>query len=310
MTSEGTPDDAVPSLTLRRLRRSLEARLTAAGVDTPELDARLLLQEASGLSRDRLLIDADRPVADAAAARAWALIERRAAREPVSRILGRREFWSLEFALDSSTLDPRPDSETVIETALAAIPDRAAPLRLLDLGTGTGCLLLALLRELPHATGIGLDISPAAVAAAAGNAASLGLADRAVFLAGDWRDGLGPRLSGAVVDGAVFDVVVANPPYIPDAEIAGLQPEVRAFDPHAALAGGADGLDAYRALAPQLAGVLSPGGVVVFEVGAGQAPAVAALLAAAGLAVSGTARDLAGVERCVAGRRATLPVGC
>lgn len=298
-----TPDGDV--LTLRRLRRLLEARLIEAGVDTPELDARLLLQEALGFSRDRLLIDADRPVPDAAAARVRALVERRAAREPVSRILGRREFWSLEFALDPSTLDPRPDSETVVETALAAIPDRAAPLRLLDLGTGTGCLLLALLRELPHATGIGLDISPAAVVAAAGNAARLGLADRAAFMAGDWRDGLVPRLAGAA-----FDVVVANPPYIPDAEIAGLQPEVRTFDPHAALAGGADGLDAYRALAPQLLNVVSPGGVVVFEVGAGQAPAVAALLAAAGLVVSGTARDLAGIERCVAGHRAILRAGC
>ncbi|HYH17051.1 MAG TPA: peptide chain release factor N(5)-glutamine methyltransferase [Azospirillum sp.] len=278
--------------TLQSLRRAAEARLRAAGVDTPELDARLLLEHALGLTRDQLLTRAHDPVTHEQAARLDALVERRAGREPVSRILGSRGFWTLDLALNADTLDPRPDTEAVVEAALDAIPDRAASLRLLDLGTGTGCILLALLAELPNATGIGVDVSPQAVAAAAENAARNGLDARACFQTGDWAAGLGER----------FDLIVSNPPYIPSADIAALEPEVRVHDPLRALDGGTDGLDAYRAIAAQLPGLLVPGGSVVLEVGIGQAGDVAALLAAAGLGLTGVFRDLGGVERCVRAR--------
>jgi release factor glutamine methyltransferase len=212
-------------------------------------------------------------------------------REPVSRILGRREFWSLDFHLSPATLDPRPDSETLIDEALAGIPDRKAPLSVLDLGTGTGCLLLALLSELPNAAGTGIDRSEEAVATATANARRLGFGQRARFAAGDWGAGLSER----------FDLVVSNPPYIPEAEIETLAPEVVRFDPLAALAGGPDGLDAYRTIVAQLSNLLKSNGKVIFEVGAGQAADVAALLVTAGFSGIGTRRDLAGVERAVFG---------
>ncbi|MGQ9366586.1 peptide chain release factor N(5)-glutamine methyltransferase [Azospirillum sp. ST 5-10] len=278
--------------TLQSLRRAAEARLRAAGVDTPELDARLLAEHALGLDRGALFARAGEPVPDEDAARLLALVERRAAREPVSRILGSRGFWTLDLALDAATLDPRPDTETVVEAALDAVADRAAALRVLDLGTGTGCILLALLAELPNATGLGIDLSAAAVATAAANAAANGLAGRAAFRTGNWGEGLAER----------FDLVVSNPPYIPSRDIASLEPEVRIFDPLRALDGGDDGLDAYRAIAAQLPGLLAPGGTAALEVGAGQAADVAALLARHGLEPSGVFRDLGGIERCVRGR--------
>lgn len=279
-------------MTLRQLRRLAETRLREAGVDTPELDARLLVQHALDLSRDDLFIKADTPIPEPGAARALALVERRAAREPVGRILGHREFWTLDLALNPDTLEPRPDTETIVEAVLDALPMREAPLRLLDLGTGTGCILLALLAELPNATGLGIDLSPGAVEAAAGNAARNGLAGRASFRIGNWADGVTGR----------FDVVVSNPPYIPSADIAALAPEVREHDPRRALDGGADGLDAYRIIAAQLPGLLGAEGVTALEVGQGQAGDVARLLDASGLTVTGVIRDLGGVERCVRAR--------
>ena len=278
--------------TLRTLRRAAEARLTEAGVDTPELDVRLLVQHALGFSRERLLFDADTPVTDEQAAAVHALIERRAAREPVSRILGERAFWTLDLTLNADTLDPRPDTETIVEAALDALPDRSAPLRILDLGTGTGCILLALLAELPNATGLGIDLSPSAVQAATGNAVRNGLDARARFQVGNWGEGLAER----------FDLVVSNPPYIPSSDIPSLDPEVREHDPMRALDGGADGLDAYRAIAAQLPGLLVPGGVAALEVGVGQAADVAALLETHGVRVTGVFPDLGGIERCVRGR--------
>lgn len=278
--------------TLRELRRAAEARLAAAGVDTPDLDARLLIQHTLNLTREQLLFDADTPVTGEQSTAVHALIDRRAAREPVSRILGERAFWSLELSLTPDTLDPRPDTETIVEAALDAVPDRSAPLRILDLGTGTGCILLALLAELPNASGLGIDLSPNAVEAAAANAVRNHLAGRARFQTGNWGDGLAER----------FDLVVSNPPYIPSRDIASLEPEVREHDPLRALDGGADGLDAYRAIAAQLPRLLVPGGTAALEVGAGQAPDVAALLEAQGIRVTGILRDLGGVERCVRGR--------
>ncbi|MBP2291829.1 peptide chain release factor N(5)-glutamine methyltransferase [Azospirillum rugosum] len=280
--------------TLKQLRRAAEARLREAGVDTPDLDTRLLIEHALTLTREDFFLRADTPIPDADAARVMALVERRAAHEPVGRILGHREFWTIDLALNPDTLEPRPDTETVVETVLKAVPDPAAPLRLLDLGTGTGCILLALLAELPQSSGVGVDLSPNAVAAAADNAARNGLAGRARFQAGNWGEGLAER----------FDVVVSNPPYIPSADIATLAPEVREHDPRRALDGGADGLDAYRAIAAQLPGLLEPGGLAALEVGQGQAGDVAGLLQAAGLEVRGVFRDLGGVERCVLARKA------
>jgi len=280
---------AVGGETAGDLIRSGAARLAAAGVPDARRDARLLLALVLDLEAAEVLVDPQRPVSGAAQARYAALLAQRAARVPVSRLLGAREFWSLPLRLTPATLDPRPDSETLVAAVLAARPERAAPLRLLDLGTGSGCLLLALLSEYPAATGVGVDRDPAAAAAAAANARRLGLGARAAFLAGDWDDALAQR----------FDVVVTNPPYLSAADLAAAEPEVRAHDPYAALDGGLDGLAAYRALAPRLAERLGPDGLAALELGADQGPAVAALLAEAGLAVTNRACDLAGRERCL-----------
>jgi release factor glutamine methyltransferase len=263
------------------------AGLKAAGVENPRRDARILLAAALGLESNANL--PDRAPTEAERRKFKSMLARRMKREPVSRILGRRDFWTLTLALDRDTLDPRPDSETLVEAVLARIPDKARALRILDLGTGTGCLLLALLSELPQATGLGVDRASGAVKTARVNARAAGLAARARFAQGDWTRGLGGK----------FDVVVANPPYIPAGAIAGLMPEVARFDPRAALDGGRDGLAAYRAILKDLNRVLTPHALVAFEVGRGQAGAVARLLKAAGLQVLETRRDLGGIERCI-----------
>jgi release factor glutamine methyltransferase len=214
-------------------------------------------------------------------------VTRRAAGEPYSRLRGRRQFWSLDFALTPDTLDPRADSETLIEAALAHLPDRTAALKLVDFGTGCGCLLLALLSELPNASGIGVDILPGAAATARLNAAALGLGHRASFIVGRW----GEAISGDV------DVILANPPYIPSGDIDGLAPEVAKHEPHAALDGGDDGLAAFRELAGDLGRLLRSGGIASVEVGQGQASKVALVMADAGLSVRAIGRDLSGIER-------------
>lgn len=269
------------------------ARLRSADVDAPRRDARILLAEVLGGDPALVTGYPERPLDETQAARFEFLIRRRAAREPVSRILGRREFWSLAFSVTPDTLDPRPESETLVEAVLARFEDRTAPLNLLDLGTGTGCLLLALLSELPRASGLGVDLNPEAVAVARHNAESLNLADRADFRAGDWTS----DLAGS------WQVIVSNPPYIMDTEIADLAPEVAGYDPRMALSGGPDGLAAYRSLIPQAARLLAPGGTLALEVGAGQAKDVGRLLDAAGLATAGRARDLSGIERCILAER-------
>ncbi|BAE50423.1 peptide chain release factor N(5)-glutamine methyltransferase [Paramagnetospirillum magneticum] len=269
------------------------ARLAGVGIDTAHYDARLLVAEVLGVEMRRLPASHHAELTGDEAARLAALLERRAAREPMSHILGRRGFWTLEFAVTADTLDPRPDTETLIEAVLDALEDRGRPRRLLDFGTGTGCILLTLLSELGHATGLGIDASPAALAVAGRNALSLGLAPRAEFRLGDWGEGLNGQ----------FDVIVSNPPYIPDAEIDGLEPEVARYEPRSALAGGSDGLECYRRLIPHMARLLAPGGIAALEVGAGQAVDVCALLAAAGLAGASVRRDLGGIERCVIVRR-------
>jgi release factor glutamine methyltransferase len=275
---------------LGRAMAEVAGRLADSGIADARREARLLAAAATGLSQAALIADPSRALAAVDAERLDRFARRRTAREPLSRILGRREFWSLSFALGPETLDPRPDSETLIEAALAWVGQRQNhPWRVLDLGTGTGCLLLALLSELPAAEGLGIDISPAAVAVADGNAAALCLARRARFGAGDWGAGIKDR----------FDILLCNPPYIPAAEIAGLAPEVARYDPPRALAGGADGLEAYRRLARDLPALLAPGARAFIELGAGQLLAVQALFQGAGLRVMGHRRDLADIPRCL-----------
>ena len=267
--------------------------LGAAGVPEPRRDARLLLAHVLDAPQERLIGYPERALGTAARGRFASLIARRARREPVARILGRREFWSLPLTITPDTLDPRPESETLVAAVLDQLDERGAALEILDLGTGSGCLLLALLSELPNARGLGCDLSPGALAAAADNAAALGLAGRARFEHGDWAEGL----SGA------WQVIVSNPPYIRDGELESLDPEVAAYEPRLALSGGADGLAAYRRLVPQAAGLLAPGGLVALEVGLGQAETVAGLLTDAGLCTIGKARDLAGLDRCLLARK-------
>jgi release factor glutamine methyltransferase len=277
-----------PGAELQALLRHATARLAAAGVEAPREDAGILIGHALGRDRGWVLTHPQH-AADGSAERCIeALIARRAAREPVSRILGKREFWSLDFELAPETLDPRPDSETLIEAALAQLPGRERSWRILDLGTGTGCLLLALLSERPCATGVGIDRSAAAAATALANARRHGLDGRAHFLVGDWALSVDAR----------FDLVICNPPYIRAGELVKLAPEL-AWDPRLALAGGLDGLDCYRAILPDLRRLLAPGGAAVLEIGCDQAPAVTALATGAGLQKPRISADLAGRPRCV-----------
>ena len=271
------------------LRRGAE-RLAAAGVPNPRLEARLLLCHAAGLAPEALLRDLDQPVDPAGFDDVFdACLDRRAGREPLALILGRQEFWSLCFAVSPATLVPRADSEAVVEAALAARPDPAAPLRVLDLGTGTGCLLLAVLHERPAAWGVGVDLSPDAARLAARNAGALGLAHRAAFACADWD----APLRGT------FDLVLSNPPYVRTEDIAGLMPEVARHEPARALDGGADGLTAYRRILARLPTLLAPDGAAVLELGESQAAAVGALAAAAGLPRQAVRPDLAGVGRAL-----------
>jgi release factor glutamine methyltransferase len=279
--------------TISEALRAATARLAEAGLDGARLDARLLLGEALGKDTSWLFNHAADPLGTEAAAAFAALIARRLERQPVSLILGRREFWSLDFTVTRDTLAPRPDSETLVEAVLAELPDRDAPWSLLDLGTGTGCLLLALLSELPRARGVGIDRDPATLAVAQGNADRLGFAERSRFIRSDWWEKVVGR----------YDVILSNPPYILTEEIAGLDPEVARFEPLGALDGGADGLDAYRLLAAGVGEFLTEQGVIAFEVGAGQAPDVVVLLEQAGFAIRSIRRDLAGIERCVVAGR-------
>lgn len=279
------------------LVRILRDRFRSAGLDTPELDARLLVALALDLSPDRLPFLGREAVSPAVRARADAFARRRLDGEPVGRIRGEREFWSLPFRLSPATLEPRADTETLVATALALVAGRAPgrPLRLADIGTGSGAILVALLHELPEAIGTGIDISAEAVETARENAFSAGVAGRALFAVGNYLDALAPGV----------DLLVSNPPYIPSAEIATLAREVRAHDPLRALDGGPDGLDAYREILAAAPAVLAPDGILLLEIGAGQEDDIARLAETAGLPVIGHHRDLAGhvrVLECRPGR--------
>jgi release factor glutamine methyltransferase len=289
--------DSFANQTIETARRALAARLQSTANDSAELDARLLLGHALGLDLTGIITAAQRRLTADESARLEEFAGRRLAGEPVARILGEKEFWGLPLQLSPATLVPRPDTETVVELALELLRaggnlDR--PLRIADLGTGSGAILLALLSELPAAQGFGTDVSERALQTAAANAARTGLSTRATFIACDYASGLSGR----------FDLIVSNPPYVRSADIAGLAQEVRNHDPLAALDGGADGLDAYRTLIPQAAGLLAPGGALIVEAGAGQSSQIQALMAAAGLtSITAPRADLGGIPRAVAGHK-------
>jgi release factor glutamine methyltransferase len=280
------------NLTLVQAWTQARRRLEAAGVDAPVIDARLLLEAAAAASRTDILTDPHRLLTQAQEEALEAFLVRREAREPVSHILGRKGFWSVELKVTRDVLTPRPDTETVVDAMLKSLPAEE-PIRLLDLGTGSGAILLALLAERPAWSGVGVDISPAALEVARGNAALLKLEDRASFLHASWTEGQ---------PDAAFDAVASNPPYIRSHEIAGLEPEVSVHEPRLALDGGADGLDAYRLLAPEVLRVLKPGGVFALEIGYDQGKAVDALMKAAGAGYSRVISDLGKHDRVVIGR--------
>lgn len=270
------------------LRRAAE-RLAAAGLEDAREEARRLLAAAGPLSSAQLITGLDDVQPGDEAERFVAFVDRRAAREPLSHILGTVGFWTLELEVSPDVLTPRPDTETVVEAALEAVSDRSAPLRMLDIGTGSGAILLALLSELPNATGLATDISPAALAVARRNAERNGLGDRISFKQASWADGVeGP-----------FDLVVSNPPYIASAVIETLEPEVKDHEPRLALDGGPDGLGPYPHLLAEAKRLLRPGGTAVFEIGFDQGPAALALARQAGVVDAGLRQDLAGRDRAL-----------
>jgi release factor glutamine methyltransferase len=271
--------------TVRSALARAAAALAAAGVPDAARDARRLMAAALGVAPDRLTLAAGDRLAPEAAERFARMVAERARLRPVAQIVGRRLFWGREFAVTGAVLDPRPETETLVAAALAG----AAPASILDLGTGSGAILVSLLAEWPAARGLGTDADPAALAVAAANASRLGVAERARFALADWTDGIDER----------FDLVVSNPPYLAAAEIAALHPDVRDWEPRHALTPGPSGLEAYSAIAAGLPRLLAPGGRVLVEIGPTQARAVTALLAAAGLVRATVHRDLDGRDRAV-----------
>lgn len=273
--------------TVETCLKKAAGELAAAGIDAARSEARLLLAHCLGEAPGRLIAYPERIVEQPAAFDA--AVARRAARQPMAQILGQREFWGLPFRVTSDTLDPRPDSETVVQAVLDRIADREAALKIADLGTGTGCLLLSLLSELPEAEGVGVDLSADALGIFRQNAAALEMDDRAFAVQGDWSEAIG----------GPFDIVVSNPPYIKTHALRGLAPEVADHEPRLALDGGHDGLRAYRGLAGVLGGLLKPSGFAVLELGEGQGREVTALCIKHGLTAAGYRNDLAGRVRCL-----------
>lgn len=288
-----------PAASLSLVQRQLAKLFAAAGSGLGEAmtEARMLLCAALGIAPVTFLRESEQPIGARAAEineRIAAWVARRAQHEPVSRILGHREFWGLDLAIDPHVLDPRADTETLVEALIDMMAEKSdAPLRILDLGTGSGALLCALLASFPQAFGIGIDLSVKACAIAAKNLHALGLFSRGKIVCGDWTK----ALAGS------FDVIVSNPPYIVHAEIATLDPDVREYDPMLALDGGTDGYAAYRAIVPALPSLLARDGMVMFELGIGQARGVADLLEATGLSVMGVKYDIAGIERAIVAKR-------
>ncbi|MBV8061709.1 MAG: peptide chain release factor N(5)-glutamine methyltransferase [Alphaproteobacteria bacterium] len=278
-------------VTLTDYQKQSHQRLRDAGIDNPVLDTTLIICHTLNLTRTALLDTIQRILTDAELDTLNRLFARRCMHESVSRIIGARPFWTLQFGLNEATLEPRPDSETLVEVTVASLPDKQVPFSILDLGTGTGCLLLSLLSELPNAHGLGIDKAPRAAEQATANAALNHLSARATFQTGDWLQGITER----------FDIIISNPPYIARDDIPTLMPEVRDYDPRLALDGGPDGLDIYRHLIPQLPQHLNKGGLAVFEVGVGQAEDVEKLMHSNGFCDVLTHMDLSGIVRCVIG---------
>lgn len=263
--------------------------LREAGIANGRGEARVLMGHVLDMPAQRVPLDAERPLGPSEWGRFREILNRRCERRPMAQVIGRREFWSLDFTVTRETLDPRPDSETVVEAAIGEFSGVNDSPRVLDLGAGTGCLLLSVLNELPRAEGLGVDISAAAVRTAERNACALDLASRARFQVADW---------GAGISGE-FDLILSNPPYIPTGDIARLEPEVAVFEPRRAIDGGKDGLDCYRALAPDVSRLLAIGGLAVIELGLNQAESVASIMCEQGLEFFEIRRDLAGAERCL-----------
>ena len=279
----------VVGVDLENVLRMAISELTNAGVEGAIIDSRILASAAFDLSREEILREPNATLKISDIALFKEMLNRRCAREPVSRIIGMREFRGLEFKVAPSTLDPRPDSETIVEAVFDIASEMPHRLRILDLGTGTGCLLLSVLHALPAARGVGTEIDPDAAACAIQNAQALRLSDRAEIVCGNWVEG---------VDGR-FDIIFSNPPYIPSDEIQRLAPEVALYEPVRSLDGGADGLDAYREISELLREFLSPSGRVVFEIGAQQGDAVTAIFCAAGFVGIKNCKDLAGRDRAL-----------
>ncbi|MFT3726637.1 MAG: peptide chain release factor N(5)-glutamine methyltransferase [Terricaulis sp.] len=276
------------------LWRETRDRLIAAGVDTPVLDARVLLEAGAGVSRTEIITEPRRVLTGEQVAKVEALVKRREAREPIGHIVGIKPFWTIELAVNRDVLTPRPETEFVVEVGIQAL-SFAEPSHVLDLGVGSGAILFSILGARPLATGVGVDKSEAALAVAHNNAHRLGLASRVALREGDWADGL---------DAASFDLVVSNPPYIRSYEIDRLEPEVAKYEPRLALDGGFDGLAAYRQVFPAIRRVLKPGGAFAVELGIGQAEAAWALADDAGLTPDEVNNDLSGVPRVIRGRLA------
>lgn len=278
------------AITVGTLYRGAVAVLREAEAESPALDVRVLLAHALGVEGGELIALSDKAVPGDVRVRFKALLKRRATGEPVARILGKKEFWSREFLLTPATLVPRPETETLVEAALEAKPDKNSALRILDLGTGSGILIAALLLEYPKAFGVGVERDAEAAGTARSNLAGLGVAHRARIVCGDW--------ASAIV--TQFDLVVSNPPYIASGDIGRLPVEVRLHDPLQALDGGRDGLESYRAIVAELPRLLAVNGMAILELGAGQEPAVADLARHAQLTVNGPARcDLSGHPRAL-----------
>ena len=289
MTDALTPKPTDDAPTLLTVWKAAQARLKKGRIDSPAIDARLLLEAAAGASRLDILTDPYRAVSDDQRVAYDAMIERRLRREPVSRIIGKKGFWKIMLNVTPDVLSPRPDTETIMDVALLAFAPHER-FSMIDLGTGSGAILLALLTERTAATGVGTDISTEALAVARENAANLDLNERATFLRTEWAAGFADHS---------FDLVVSNPPYIPTDHIAGLDPEVREHDPHLALDGGPDGLQAYRDLAPEVLRILKPGGTFAVEIGWDQGPQVKALFEQAGFAEVRVVKDLSNRDRVV-----------
>lgn len=270
-----------------------KARLREAGIPSYALDAELLLAHVLGISREQVVFFPKKEVSPTEMAKFEGFVARREAREPMAHLLGKREFFGRDFTVTKDTLDPRPDSETLIEAVLKAYPNRNLPLKILDFGTGTGCLLLTLLCEFPNAEGRGVDKSPAALDVAKKNARELKLETRVAFEVNNWGEGLA----------GTYDAIITNPPYIKEEDVALLAPEVSRFEPRLALVGGEDGLACYRELAPHIARLLASDGKAVLEFGQGQAEDVAAIMEENQMEVVAYHQDLAGITRCITVQR-------